>query len=83
MEYLSVVVLVAFAAAFIVSVVDYWVDVGIGRAGIAWGACAVGVIPFEFWWPTGVICALAGGFVSMFLLTTVERMNFRAVGRAR
>lgn len=83
MDYLIATILVAFAAAFLVSVVDYWVDLGIFRAGIAMGLALIGVSPLDYPWTIGLTCALAASFLCMFVLQVVERMNFRAVGRVR
>lgn len=83
MDYLTATLLVAFAAAFLISVVDYWFDLGIARAGISLGLALIGVIPLNYPWATGLTCALAASFLAMFLLQVVERINFRAVGRAR
>lgn len=83
MDYLTVTILVSFAAAFLVSVVDYWADLGIARAGIALGLSLIGFIPLNYHWTIGLTCALASSFLCMFLLQVVERMNFRAVGRMR
>lgn len=83
MEYLISALLVSFAAAFLVSVVDYWTDLGIFRAVIALGLSLIGLSAFNYHWTLGLMCALAASFVCMFLLQVVERLNFRAVGRLR
>lgn len=83
MDYVTATILISFAAAFLVSVVDYWVDLGIGRAGVALGASLLGFFPLQLPWTVGLTCALAASFLCMFVLQVVERMNFRAVGRIR
>ena len=83
MDYLIATLLVSFAAAFLVSVVDYWADLGIARAGIALGLSLVGLAPMNYHWTLGVTCALAASFLCMFLLQVIERINFRPVGRMR
>ena len=83
MDYLIATILVSFAAAFLVSVVDYWADLGIFRAVIALGLTLIGLSPLQFPWTTGLTCALAASFLAMFLLQVIERMNFRTVGRTR
>lgn len=83
MDYFIATLLVAFAAAFLVSVVDYWVDLGIFRAVIGLGLSLVGLAPFAFPWTLGLTCALAASFLAMFLLQVIERINFRTVGRVR
>ena len=83
MDYLIATLLVAFAAAFLVSVVDYWADLGIARAGIALGFSLIGLVPLNYHWTTGLTCALAASFLCMFLLQVIERINFRPVGRMR
>lgn len=82
MDYLTATILVAFAAAFLVSVVDYWFDLGIARAGIALGLSLAGIAPLALPWTTGVTCALAATFLAMFLLQVIERINYRP-GRMR
>lgn len=79
MDYLIATFLVSFAAAFLVSVVDYWFDLGIFRAGIALGLCLLGFVPLSYNWTIGLTCALAASFVAMFLLQVIERINFRTV----
>jgi hypothetical protein len=74
--------LLAFLAAFVVSVVDYFVDLGISRAGIAVGVTAAATIPLEILWWQGLVMAMAASFVAMFLLQVVERLNYRP-GRVR
>lgn len=76
------VVVIAFAVAFVVSVVDYWADLGIFRAGVALGLAMIGVAPLGLSWAAGLTCALAASFLAMFLLQVVERINFRS-GRTR
>ena len=83
MDYLTATLLVSFAAAFLVSVVDYWADLGIFRAGVALGLSLIGFFPIAYHWTLGLTCALASSFLAMFLLQVIERMNFRTVGRAR
>ena len=83
MDYLIATLLVSFAAAFLVSVVDYWADLGIARAGIALGLSLLGFLPLAYHWTVGLTCALASSFLAMFLLQVIERINFRAVGRMR
>lgn len=73
------IVVVAFAAAFLVSIVDYWIDLGIARAGIALGLSLLGFLPMQYPWTLGVTCALAASFLAMFLLQVIERINFRSV----
>ena len=83
MDYFIATLLVSFAAAFLVSVVDYWADLGIFRAGIALGLSLLGFVPLAYHWATGLTCALAASFLAMFLLQVIERINFRTVGRVR
>lgn len=79
MDYLIATLLVSFAAAFLVSVVDYWADLGIFRAGIALGLSLIGLVPLNYPWTIGLTCALAASFLAMFLLQVIERINFRTV----
>lgn len=79
MDYLIATLLVSFAAAFLVSVVDYWADLGIARAGIALGLSLIGLAPLNYHWTIGLTCALAASFLAMFLLQVIERINFRTV----
>ena len=74
---------VAFAVAFLVSLVDYFVAFGIARAGIALGLSLIATVPLDLTWWSAVTLALAASFLAMFLLQVIERMNFRTVGRAR
>ena len=83
MDYFIATIVVAFAVAFLVSVVDYWVDLGIFRAAVGLGLALVGLVPFAYPWTLGLTCALAATFLAMFLLQVIERINFRAVGRIR
>lgn len=83
MDLLWLVLMAAFAGAFLVSLVDYFVDLGIYRALIAMGASAVAMLPAAF--PNiglGVLLACSASFVAMFMLAVVERLNYRA-GRVR
>lgn len=74
---------IAFAVAFLVSLVDFFIDLGVGRAGVAVGLSLVAVIPLGLVWWQGVLLALAASFVAMFLLQVIERINYRTVGRTR
>ena len=58
---------------------DYWADLGIGRAGVALGLSLIGLSPLSYHWTIGLTCALAASFLAMFLLQVIERINFRAV----
>lgn len=78
---LNSVLLLAFAAAFVVSIVDYWTDLGIWRAGIALGVCCVSATTLGLDWKNWTIAVLASSFVTMALLAIIERVNFR--GRVR
>lgn len=80
---LTSVLLIAFAVAFLVSVVDYFADLGIARAAIAAGLSALATIPLNLIWYSGLLLALAASFVAMFLLQVIERINFRAVRNVR
>lgn len=80
---LYTVIILAFGVAFLVSVLDYFVDLGIWRAAIAFLLSALGVVSTGWPWTTGLTCALAASFLAMFLLQVIERINFRAVGRTR
>lgn len=79
---LTSLLLIGFAVAFLASVVDYFADLGIARAGIALGLSAVATIPLNLIWYSGVLLALAASFLAMFLLQLIERLNYRP-GRLR
>jgi hypothetical protein len=79
---LTSVLLISFAVAFLVSVLDYFADLGIARAGIAAGLSAIATIPLGLDWYSGLALALASSFVAMFALQIVERLNYRP-GRMR
>jgi len=76
---LTSLLLIAFAVAFLVSVVDYFADLGVARAGISAGLSALATIPLNLIWYSGLILALAASFLAMFLLQLIERINFRPV----
>lgn len=76
------VFIVSFAVAFVVSVVDYFVDLGIWRAAMSVALSAVGVVALELNWQQTALCALASAFLSMTALTLIERTNIRP-GRIR
>lgn len=74
---------IAFAVAFLVSVLDYFAYLGIGRAGVALGLSMLAVYPLGLPWWSGLALALAASFLAMFLLQVIERINVRTVGRVR
>lgn len=71
------VLILSFAVAFLVSVVDYFVDLGIGRAASALGLSFLGVMALTVPWYQGVLIALSAAFLAMTSLTVIERINFR------
>lgn len=77
------VLIVAFAAAFVVSAVDYFVDLGIARAGIALGLALIAFIPLEGAWFEKALCSFAAAFLTMAALQLIERLNYRPAGRIR
>lgn len=77
------VLILSFAVAFLVSVVDYFRDLGILRAAIALGLSLIGVVPFEQPWYVALPAALASAFLAMGLLQLIERLNYRPPGRIR
>lgn len=79
---LTAVLAVAFAVAFLVSVLDYFLDLGIWRAAVAVVLSAIGTWILGVGWPQDVLCALSAAFLAMASLTVIERINFRP-GRAR
>lgn len=79
---ISSVLILSFASAFLVSVVDYFVDLGIWRAVVALGLSFAGVVTFNLPWSYGALSALGAAFLAMTFLTVIERINFRP-GRFR
>lgn len=80
---LTAVFLVTCAVAFVLSAIDYFVDLGIARAGIALGLALLASIPLEGMWYEKVLGSLAAAFLTMAALQLIERINYRTVSRLR
>lgn len=80
---LVLVILAACAAAFVISAVDYFVDIGIWRAALALALSLVVLIPLGGISYAGMVAALASSFLAMTFLSLIERVNYRPVGRYR
>lgn len=78
---LNALIFASFSVAFLISVIDYWVDLGIYRAAAALGIAMASAIPFQLPWWSGLMLALASSFLAMFLLQVVERINFKVARR--
>lgn len=74
---------IAFAVAFLVSLLDYFTYLGIGRAGVALGLSLIAVVPLGLPWWSGLALALAASFGAIFLLQIVQRINMYTLGRTR
>lgn len=80
---LTTVFLVTCAVAFVLSAIDYFVDLGIARAGIALGLALIAFTPLEGTWYEKVLGSLAAAFLTMAALQLIERINYRTVSRLR
>lgn len=80
---LTAIFLVTCAVAFVLSAIDYFVDLGIARAGIALGLALLASIPLEGMWYGKVLGSLAAAFLTMAALQLIERINYRTVSRLR
>lgn len=77
---LETVLIVGAAAAFVVSAIDYWVDLGFWRPVIAFLFGAVLTVlqgpPQDLWgFALAVTMSLAAAFTAMAMIKIVERMN--------
>ena len=79
---ISSVLILAFAVAFLVSVVDYFIDLGIWRAALALGLSVLGSLTLVLDWSFTTLTSLGSAFLAMAFLTVIERINFRP-GRIR
>jgi hypothetical protein len=76
MDYFIAIITAGLVAAFIISAIDYWVDLGLVRAVIAVVSSLIALILIGEQIPTVIIAeTLAASFVAMFLLQIVARLN--------
>lgn len=76
MDYFIAIITAGLVAAFIISAIDYWVDLGLVRAVIAVVSSLIALILIGQQVPTVIIAeTLAASFVAMFLLQIVARLN--------
>jgi hypothetical protein len=76
MDYFIAIITAGLVAAFIISAIDYWVDLGLVRAVIAVVSSLIALILIGEKVPTVIIAeTLAASFVAMFLLQIVARLN--------
>jgi hypothetical protein len=77
MDYLIAIFAAGLVAAFIISAVDYFVDLGLVRAVIAVVSSLVALLLLGHQHALTVVVAetLAASFVAMFLLQIVAKLN--------
>lgn len=78
---LYTVIVLACAAGFFISAVDYFLDIGIFRALIGLIAGLIGGYLLGLTWSEDIVAGCAAGFIGLGLLQIIERINYR--GRVR
>ena len=62
----------ALAAAFVLAVVDYWIDLRVYRSAIAAVISGLGLYLLGDTYPALLVGALAGGFISVAVVQALE-----------
>lgn len=76
MDYFIAILTAGLVAAFIISAVDYFVDLGLVRAVIAVVSSLVALLLLGQQAPAVIVAeTLAASFVAMFLLQIVAKLN--------